>query len=87
MDAIDDDAASVNNDPMPPPRYEVIKYRNTITDIILFFGAWKGYKLSEMIEDYDGRRYITTFLLSPDSNFPKDFQQVVQEVVDNRGMD
>jgi len=87
MDAIDEDAASKNNDPMPPPRYEVTKYRNMITDLKLLFGAWKGYKLSEMIEDYDGRRYITTFLLGPDSNFPKDFVEAVKEVVDNRGLD
>lgn len=88
MAIIDNDAESfINRDPVPPPRYELVKYKNSITDIKLLFGIWNGYKLSEMIDDYDGRRYITTFLLGPDSNFPKEFVSAVKEVLENRGFE
>jgi len=72
------------NDPMPPPSYEEIRHdRGFLLDIKLNFGKWRGFTIGEMLDDPDGRRYVTTYLLSKETGFPFEFQDKVAEIVEN----
>ena len=85
MNVIDNDFkkfGSENNDPRPPIRYEIIKRRDSIVDVKLLFGKWNGFKISEMWDDPDGRNYIRRFLMDHKNNFPKDFEEAVEEVIE-----
>lgn len=64
-------------------KYEAIYNSKTdkLADLILMFGRWAGYRISELCEFPEGLNYITRFILNPDNDFDDEFRELVQRVM------
>lgn len=72
-----------DNDPRLPPDYELIYHKNRIVDMKLKFGNWTGFRITEMLDDNEGRRYITSFLLDSSNTFPSKMVAAIEEIMDD----
>jgi len=49
----------------------------------LKFGNWTGFRITEMLDDNEGRRYITSFLLDSSNTFPSKMVAAIEEIMDD----
>lgn len=70
-------------DPKVPPSYDIILRKGRVIDVMLKFGSWSGFKITEMMDDPQGQRYVTTWLLNKDNDFPKKLIAAIEEILEN----
>jgi len=69
------------------PPYEKLEDRKgKLSDIVLGFGAWKDWRVSEMLDDSAGQNYIANFILGK-GDFHEDFKNDIIEVCERCGFD
>lgn len=63
-------------------KYEAVynKKNDKLADLILLFGRWAGYRISELCDFPEGVNYIQRFLLNQENNFEDDFRDMVMRV-------
>lgn len=72
-----------NVDPRPPPSFDIIMEKGKVIDVRLKFGSWSGYKVTELLDDPQGQRYIHTWLLSSDNDYPPKLIAAIEEILEN----